>query len=114
MRTAAIPKSTWVFCIPFFLYLAVDFLYLPISYHLTIAYLSYFLLECVRQLATGFWEETASKGLVMSGMLSKWEGTIKRQNWDDIYYRSPFWGATYLKCTFQSRYPVLFVQCLEC
>ena len=102
MRTAAILKSTWVFCIPFFLYLAVDFLYLPISYHLTIAYLSYFLLECVRQLATGFWEETASKGLVMSGMLSKWEGTIKRQNWDDIYYRSPFWGVTYLKCSFQS------------
>lgn len=75
--TATIPKSTWVFCIPFFLCLAVEFLYLPISDHLTTAYVSYFLLECVSQLTTGFWEETASKGLVMSGMLSKWECTFK-------------------------------------
>lgn len=64
-------------CIPFFLYLVAEFLYLPISDHLTTAYLSYFLLECVRALATGFWEEAASKGLVMSGMLSKWQNTIK-------------------------------------
>ena len=106
--TATIPKSTWVFCIPLFLYLAVEFLYLPISGHLTTAYVSYFLLECVGQLATGFWEETASKGLVMSGMLSRWKCTVKvemysqGQDRNDIYYRSPFWGITSFKCTFQS------------
>ena len=72
-----VSRATWLYCIPFFLYLAVEFLYLPISDHLTTAYVSYFLLACVQQLATGFWEEAASKGLVMSGMLSKWERTIK-------------------------------------
>ena len=75
--TEKISKSTWVCCIPFFLYLAIEFLYLPISDHLTNAYISYFLLAVVQQLATGFFEETASKGLVMSGMLSKWEHTTK-------------------------------------
>ena len=75
--TEKIPKSTWLYCIPLFLYLLIEFLYLPISDHLTNAYISYFLLVLVQQLATGFWEETASKGLVMSGMLSKWEHTTK-------------------------------------
>lgn len=75
--TAKIPKSTWLYCIPFFLYVAVEFMYLPISDHLTTAYVSYFWLVCVSQLVTGFWEEAASKGLVMSGMLSKWEYTVK-------------------------------------
>lgn len=75
--TTKIPKSTWLYCIPFFLYLAVEFMYLPISDHLTTTYVFYFGLVCVSQLATGFWEEVASKGLVMSGMISKWECTIK-------------------------------------
>lgn len=75
--TAKIPKSTWLYCIPLFLYLATIFLYLPISTNLTTAYLPLFLLSCIQQLATGFWEEAASKGLVMSGMLSKWKNTLK-------------------------------------
>lgn len=75
--TMKIPKSTWLYCTPFFVYLVVQFLYLPISEHLTTAGSLYFLLVCVQQLATGFWEETASRGLVMSGMLLKWKNTIK-------------------------------------
>lgn len=75
--TAKIPKETLLYCIPFFLYLAVQFLYFPISGHLTTAYASYFLLVCVQELTTGFWEEAASKGLVMSGMFYKWKNTVK-------------------------------------
>lgn len=75
--TTKISKKTLLYCIPLFLYLAVQFLYFPISGHLTTAYVSYFLLACVQQLATGFWEEAASKGLVMSGMFLKWKGTVK-------------------------------------
>lgn len=75
--TEKIPRSTWIYCIPFFLYLAIEFLYFPISERLTNAHISYFLLAVIQQLATGFWEEAASKGLVMSGMLSKWEHTTK-------------------------------------
>lgn len=75
--TAKIPKSTWLYCIPFFLYLGVQFLYLPLSESLTTAYLPAFLLTCVQELATGFWEESASKGLVMRGMLLKWKNTVK-------------------------------------
>jgi membrane protease YdiL (CAAX protease family) len=70
-------KRIWLYCIPFFLYLTMEFLKFPIADQLTTAYVSYFLFVCVNQLATGFWEETASKGLVMSGMLSKWKDTIK-------------------------------------
>lgn len=75
--TAKIPKSTWVYCIPLFLYLAIEFLHLPISDSLTTANISLFLLSCVQQVTTGFWEEAASKGVVMSGMLSKWKYTTK-------------------------------------
>lgn len=75
--TAKISKSTLLYCIPLFLYLAVQFLYFPISGHVTTAYVSYFLLACVQQLATGFWEEAASKGLVMSGMFLKWKNSVK-------------------------------------
>lgn len=75
--TAKIPKTTWIYCIPLFLYLAVEFLYLPVSDNLTFAHIPMFLLCCVQQIATGFWEEAASKGLVMSGMLAKWKNTLK-------------------------------------
>lgn len=75
--TAKIPKSTWLYCIPFFLYLGLQFLYLPTAESLTASAVSAFLLSCVQQIATGFWEEAASKGLVMSGMLSRWKNTVK-------------------------------------
>lgn len=75
--TAKITKETLLYCAPFFLYLAVQFLYFPIAGHLTTAYVSYFLLLCVQELTTGFWEEAASKGLVMSGMFLKWKNTVK-------------------------------------
>ncbi len=72
-----IPKSTWLLAIPFFIYLGLQFLYLPIAENLTISYISAFVLSCGQQLATGFFEETASKGLVMSGMLLKWKRTVR-------------------------------------
>ena len=75
--TMKIPKSTWLFAIPFFMYLGLQFLYLPIAESITAAYISMFVLSCVQQLATGFFEETASKGLVMSGMLLKWRHTVR-------------------------------------
>ena len=74
---AEFPKSTWLFAIPFFIYLGLQFLYLPIAESLTTAYISTFVLSCVQQLTTGFFEETASKGLVMSGMLLKWKRTVR-------------------------------------
>ena len=77
MFTVKITKKTWLFCMPFFLYLVIELLYLPISEKLTTAYVSFFLLACIQQLATGFWEEAASKGLVMSGMHSEWEKSFK-------------------------------------
>lgn len=75
--TMKIPKSTWLFSIPFFMYLGLYFLYLPIAENLTIAYISAFVLSCGQQLATGFFEEAASKGLVMSGMLLKWKRSVR-------------------------------------
>lgn len=48
MFTVKIPRKTWLYCIPFFLYLVIELLYLPISEHLTTAYVSYFLLACVQ------------------------------------------------------------------
>lgn len=75
--TVKIPKSVWLFSIPFFMYLGLQFLYLPIAKNLTIAYISAFVLSCGQQLATGFFEEAASKGLVMSGMLLKWKHTVR-------------------------------------
>lgn len=75
--TVKITRGTLLYCIPFFLYLAVQFLYFPIAGHLTGAYISYFLLVCIQEVATGFWEEAASKGLVMSGMILKWKNTVK-------------------------------------
>lgn len=72
-----IPMNTWLFCIPFFLYLCLQFFYFAIAEKITTAYMSVFLIACIQQLATGFFEETASKGLVMSGMLSKWKYTVR-------------------------------------
>lgn len=72
-----IPAGAWLFCIPFFIYMGLQILYLPIAKRVTAAYTSAFLLNCMEQLATGFFEEATSKGLVMSGMLLKWKNTVK-------------------------------------
>ena len=71
------PKARGYSAFRFFLYLGLQFLYLPISESLTAEYVPAFLLCCVQQIATGLFEETASKGLVMSGMLSKWKNTVR-------------------------------------
>lgn len=75
--THKIPKVTWLYCIPFFLYLGIEFLFLPLAESLTTAFVGTFLLACLQQIATGFLEEATAKGLLMSGMLRKWSGTIK-------------------------------------
>jgi len=75
--THKIPKVTWLYCIPFFLYLGIEFLFLPLAESLTTAFVGTFMLACLQQLATGLLEETTAKGLLMSGMLRKWTGTIK-------------------------------------
>lgn len=72
-----ISLQTWIYCIPFFLYLLVQFLYFPIAKQYTVMYTGSFLLVCLQQVATGFWEEAASKGVLMSGMLRKWKGSIR-------------------------------------
>lgn len=74
--TSTIKASTWMWCLPFFLYLIVELLYIPAAEKITFAYVPLFLLSCVQQLATGFYEEAASKGIVMSGMLLKWNDSV--------------------------------------
>ena len=71
------PKSTWLYCIPLFLYLLIQFLHLPTAESLTTAYISSFLWSCLQQIGTGFWEEAASKGILMNGMLAKWKDSAK-------------------------------------
>ena len=74
--TRKLKPSTWCWCIPLFMYLAVELLYIPAAESITFAYLPLFLLYCIQQLATGFWEEAASKGVVMSGVLKKWQSSV--------------------------------------
>ncbi len=74
--TAKISKKTWIYCIPIFIYIFLELLYLPGFDNLNMSYTRYFLTVCFSQLATGLLEETASKGLVMFGMLQKWTETF--------------------------------------
>lgn len=88
-------KSTWIYCIPLFLYLFVQFLHLPTAEALTTAYISGFLWSCLQQIGTGFWEESASKGILMSGMLAKWKNSVKGRL-AMVYLTGLCFGATHI------------------
>lgn len=75
--TRHIPAKTWLILIPFGVYCAVELLYFTIAKAYTMQYFGLFLAVCVQQLATGLFEESASRGLVMSGMLDKWKDSVK-------------------------------------
>ncbi len=70
-------RITWLCCIPFLLYLATYVAYFPMAESLTLEFAGDFALACLQQLATGFFEEATSKGLLMSGMLKRWRMTVK-------------------------------------
>lgn len=72
-----LPKNTWLYCIPYVLYLSTFILYLPIAESLTLAYVGGFALSCLQQIGTGFFEEASSRGILMSGMLQKWKTSVK-------------------------------------
>lgn len=75
--TRPILSKTWLYCIPFAVYCLVELLYFAIAKGYSTQYMGLFLAVCVQQIATGFWEESASRGLVMSGMLERWTGSVK-------------------------------------
>lgn len=70
-------RVTWLCCIPLLLYLATYIIYFPMAESLTLEFAGSFALVCLQQLATGFFEEATSKGLLMSGMLKRWRATVK-------------------------------------
>lgn len=75
--THKIPTKTWLWCIPFAVYLIVEFMYFAVAKATTMQYLTLFFAVCVSQIATGLWEESASRGLIMCGMLDKWKNSTK-------------------------------------
>lgn len=75
--TRKIPGKTWLLCIPFLIYFAAEFMYFSIAKTTTMQYAVLFIAAVVQQLATGLWEESASRGLIMCGMLEKWKGSVK-------------------------------------
>lgn len=75
--TNKIPAKTWLLCIPVLIYFAAEFMYFSVAKATTMQYAVPFIAVVVQQLATGLWEETASRGLVMCGMLDKWKNSVK-------------------------------------
>lgn len=74
--TKKIPSHVWIFCLPLFIYLILEFFYLPSKESFTTAYIGPFSLIALQQITVGFFEEAGSRGLVMSGMLEKWTHKI--------------------------------------
>lgn len=75
--TRKIPAKTWLLCIPVLIYFAAEFMYFSVTKAVTMQYAAPFIAAVVQQLATGLWEETASRGLIMCGMLERWKGSVK-------------------------------------
>lgn len=70
--TKKISSHIWIFCLPIFSYLLLEFCYLPSKENFTTDYIGPFLLIALQQITVGFFEEAGARGLVMSGMLEKW------------------------------------------
>lgn len=75
--TRKITAKTWLLCIPILIYFAVEFMCFSVAKATTMQYAVPFIAVVVQQLATGLWEETASRGLLMCGMLDKWKGSVR-------------------------------------
>ncbi|MBR1864129.1 MAG: CPBP family intramembrane metalloprotease [Ruminococcus sp.] len=59
--------------IPLALYLGVHLCYCFVSTSYTLKMLTIFLINCVQQLLTGYFEEATSRGLMLSGMMPKYK-----------------------------------------
>lgn len=72
-----IEKRVLPYLVPIPAYFLFVFLLCFCAREMTSAYATGFLMMCAAEVATGFWEETAARGLVMSGMLRHWRSTAK-------------------------------------
>ena len=75
--TRRIPKKTFILLIPVWICFFVYLLYFFCAEEFTAAYTLSFLACCLQQITTGFYEEAAGRGVVMSGMMEKYKNSVK-------------------------------------
>lgn len=75
--TVKIPSFTWIILIPVFLWLITECLKATVVTSFSNRYPVHFLKLSFQQVATGFFEEAVSKGIIMGGMLLCWKNTVK-------------------------------------
>lgn len=75
--TRKIPKNTLVLLLPVWICLVAYLLYFFCGESFTSAYTFSFFACCLQQVTTGFYEEAAGRGVVMSGMMEKYKNSVK-------------------------------------
>lgn len=108
-----IPKSTWLFVIPFFAYLGLQFLYLPIAENLTTAYICfYFILWST--VGNRVFRRICIKRACYEWYAIKMETYCSWTNMYGIYFGYTFRNITYFKCSVQRRYYCMLMAIYIC
>lgn len=115
--TRKVTAKTWLLCVPFLIYFVVTLMNFTIAKGITMQYAVMFIGVFVAQIATGFWEETAARGLMMCGMLDKWKGSVRGRIAMVVISGVLFgtlhtWGVIYgndlISCLWQTLYSALW------
>lgn len=69
--THRVPGRVWLWMFPIYGVLLLELSYFFCAEQVTFAYFGLFLLCCLQQVATGFYEEAVARGLMMSGMMAR-------------------------------------------
>ena len=77
--TNKIPAKTWFVMIPIIIYIILPFVKLATAYVFTTKVLGLLCLIILQQFATGFYEETAQRGLMMNGLIKLNTNTVKQR-----------------------------------
>lgn len=96
----SIPKSTYVLLIPFILHMLLDMskLFFGEGRELSLKFASLYLLDCLQQVATGYYEE-AARALLMCGLL-KYCIDTKKSRLQTIFISGIYFGLAHLPIFF--------------
>lgn len=89
-----IPAGTWLVLIPFILYIIAPFIKLVTAYDFIKEMKAAIILIYIQQFATGFFEESLHRGLMMNGLLMHNAKTVKQRLFT-VFIAGAFFGLSH-------------------
>ncbi|MDE6314656.1 MAG: CPBP family intramembrane metalloprotease [Lachnospiraceae bacterium] len=112
-----IDKKVIIYLVPIMIFFMLEITLFAFAENIIFSHINSFFLMWITQITTGLWEETACRGILMSGMLLKWSSTVKGRIacvmisgllFGSLHFFSFIYGNDMISCLWSALYTSLW------